>query len=151
FHKYVVTEVDDQDTTGQQSATDNRVVTVPTTYSYPPGGGAWHFDDNELVKAKYRTYGQWRGYSQVQTRTGGGLDQKTLSETRFYRGMDGDTLPGGRRTATVSLSDTVPVPGAAAAVPDTNELAGSVREQITFNGDGGPADHATVTDYWVSP
>ncbi len=50
-----------------------------------------------------------------------------------------------------SAFTAVPVPGAAGAVPDTNELAGSVRETVSFNGDGGPADHATVTDYWVSP
>jgi len=35
-----------------------------TSYDYP-GGAAWHYDDNELVKAKYRTYGQFRGYGDV--------------------------------------------------------------------------------------
>jgi RHS repeat-associated protein len=151
FHKYVVTEIDDQDTTGLSGSTGPRTTTVATAYT-PLDAPAWHFDDNELVKPKYRTYGQWRGYGQIQTRTGGALDPKTLTETRYYRGMDGDVLPdGGRRAASVTLSGAVPVPNAAASLPDANELAGSVREQISYNGDGGPADHATVTDYWVSP
>ena len=153
FHKYVVTEIDDQDPTGTIGP-DGRTRTPPvvTTYTYL-GGGGWHFDDNEIVKPQHRTYGQWRGFGRVQTRTGNGdPDPRTLSETIFYRGLDGDTQPGGgHRTATVGLSTAVPVPGAAGAVPDTNELAGSVRETVSFNGDGGPADHATVTDYWVSP
>jgi RHS repeat-associated protein len=144
FHKYVVTEVVEQDPTG-------RSVPVTTAYEYLDGG-AWRLDDNELVKEKHRTYGQWRGFGRVRTRKGAGTDQKTLSETIYYRGMDGDRLPGGgRRTATVQLSGAVTVPGAAASVPDTNELAGSVRQTLAYNGDGGPVHSATVNDYWVSP
>ena len=52
FHKYRVKEVDDQDTTGGAP-------TQTTSYEYL-GGAGWHLDDNELVKAKYRTYGQFR-------------------------------------------------------------------------------------------
>jgi RHS repeat-associated protein len=151
FHKYRVRETDNQDPTGNPGPSGTRTPPVTTAYSYL-GGAAWHFDDNELVKARYRTYGQWRGYGRVQTRTGAGLDPKALFEAIFYRGMDGDTLPGGgRRGATVALSGAVGVPGAANNVPDTNELSGSTREEIAYNGDGGPVDHATVTDYWVSP
>jgi RHS repeat-associated protein len=150
FHKYRVTEVDDQDPTGTAGPNGTRTPPVTTAYEYANAG--WHFDDNELVKAKFRTYGQWRGYGVVRTRTGAGTDPKTLSEARYYLGMDGDTLPGnGRRVASVGLSPDVSVPGAAGSVPDINELAGSAREEITYNGNGGPADHATVTDYWVSP
>src|SRR6185503_9136404 len=89
FHKYVVTEVTDQDPTGHSPP-------VATAYEYG-GGGAWHLDDNEIVKEKQRTYGQWRGYSWVRTRKGGGTDPRTLAESVFYRGMDGDRLPGGAR------------------------------------------------------
>ncbi|MFF5230211.1 RHS repeat-associated core domain-containing protein [Dactylosporangium sp. NPDC000521] len=144
FHKYVVTEVTEQDPTGGSPPETTR-------YEYLDGG-AWHFDDSELVKAKHRTYGQWRGFGRVRIREGSGTDLKTLSETIYYRGMDGDKLPGGaRRSASVTLSSAVPVPGAIVTVPDVEELAGSVRQTVTYTVDGGPADNATVSDYWVSP
>ncbi|MEU0558972.1 polymorphic toxin-type HINT domain-containing protein [Dactylosporangium sp. NPDC006015] len=143
FHKYVVTEVSDQDPTGKSPV-------QTSTYEYLDGG-AWHLDDNELTKAKHRTYGQWRGYGRVRTRTGSGLEARTLSETRYYRGMDGDKLPDGtRRTATVALSTDVTVAGAAQSVPDTAELSGQARQTIQYTSDGGPVESASVTDYWVS-
>ena len=132
FHKYVTTEVDVQDPNALSP-------TRTTTYSYL-GTPAWHFDDNEVVKPANRTYGQFRGYGQVEVRTGGGHDQKTLTRTTYFRGMNGDTLPGGAvRNVTVSnsLGETV---------PDTNELASNPWESQTFNGDGGPELTATVTD-----
>ena len=55
FNKYAVQAVTQSDPTGGNPQ-------MVTSYSYP-GRPAWHFDDNELVKAKYRTYGQFRGYS----------------------------------------------------------------------------------------
>ncbi|NEA59600.1 hypothetical protein G3I60_36945 [Streptomyces sp. SID13666] len=142
FNKYVVRAINDHDSTG---ASSDRL----TSYEYL-GNLGWHFDDNEVTKAKYRTYGQWRGYSRVRTRTGTVDEGQTLSESRYYLGMDGDTLPAGKkRTATVALATDVTVPGAAASVPDDNELAGSVRETITYKGDGGPVVSASVDDYWV--
>ncbi len=144
FHKYVVTEVTDQDPTGKSQ-------TQTSTYEYLDGG-AWHLDDNELTKAKHRTYGQWRGFGRVRTRTGTGNEARTLSETIYYRGMDGDKLPDGtRRTVSVSLSPDVTVAGAATSVPDTAQLSGSPRQSITYESDGGPVNSTTVTDYWVSP
>ncbi|MFY1690425.1 RHS repeat-associated core domain-containing protein [Plantactinospora sp. WMMB782] len=144
FHKYVVAEVTDQDTTGGGTP-------VYTKYDYLDGG-AWAFDDSEVVKDKHRTYGQWRGFGRVQTRVGAGVDQKTLSEEIYYRGMDGDRLPNnGRRTAKVKLSTAVTVPGAAVEVPDNKHLAGSVRQVVRYDGDGGAVHDSTVTDHWVSP
>jgi hypothetical protein len=52
FNKYVVTKVTQTDRTGGAPA-------ASTSYVYS-GGAAWHYDDNEVVKAKYRTYGQFR-------------------------------------------------------------------------------------------
>ncbi|MCZ4099801.1 polymorphic toxin-type HINT domain-containing protein [Streptomyces sp. H39-C1] len=144
FNKYVVRSVSDNDTTGGSAGT-------VTTYDYTHGKAAWHYDDNETVKAKYRTYGQWRGYSEVQTRTGSTTDGQTLSDTIYYQGMDGDTLPGGAtRSASVALSPAVTVPGAAASVPDTNQLAGNTRETLTYKGSGGPLSSAVVSSYWTS-
>ncbi|AVT37126.1 sugar-binding protein [Plantactinospora sp. BB1] len=144
FHKYVVAEVTDQDTTGGGTP-------VYTRYDYLDGG-AWAYDDSEVVKDKHRSYGQWRGFGRVQTRTGAGVDQKTLTEEIYYRGMDGDRLPNnGRRSAKVKLSTAVTVPGAAVEVPDNRHLAGSVRQVVRYDGDGGAVHDSTVTDHWVSP
>ncbi|MBV1856079.1 TreTu family toxin [Catellatospora tritici] len=132
FNKYLVTSVGEEDPTGYgpPKATEYQYVGTP----------AWHIDDNELTKAKYRTYGQWRGYAVVRTRTGSA--QKTLTESRFFRGMGG----------TVTLSPDVPWPsgGPAASVTDSEELAGGVRETVTYLGDGGVPISASATDQWVS-
>ncbi|MFD9565400.1 polymorphic toxin-type HINT domain-containing protein [Streptomyces sp. NPDC059994] len=143
FNKYVVKSVSDNDNTGASAGT-------VTTYAYT-GKPAWHYDDNEITKPKYRTYGQWRGYSEVQTRTGNGGDVQTLTDTIYYQGMHGDTLPGGgTRSVDVVLSDAVAVPGLSKAAPDTAQLVGSPREVLTYKGSGGAVDSATVTSYWVS-
>ncbi|WP_370943432.1 RHS repeat-associated core domain-containing protein [Amycolatopsis sp. cg5] len=69
---------------------------VLTRYEYV-GGAAWHHDDNPFTEAKYRTWSQWRGYGIVKTTKGqAGSDPSgppVVTETRYLRGMDGDTLP----------------------------------------------------------
>lgn len=143
FNKYVVNSVSDNDTTGGSPGT-------VTSYSYL-GNPAWHYDNNEIVKAKYRTYGQWRGYPEVQARSGSVSDGQTLTDTLYYQGMDGDTLPGGKtRSANVALSSAVTVPGAQITVPDNGLLGGRARESITYKGSGGPIVSASVNDYWIS-
>ncbi|WP_447003144.1 putative adhesin [Saccharothrix isguenensis] len=139
FHKYVITRVEVQDA----NALAPKQV---TDYNYV-GAPAWHYDDNEVVKPKYRTYGQFRGYAEVETRTGdtahtidGVPDARTLVHTKYFRGMDGDTLPnGGRRSVSVSSS-------LGDSVVDDNVFAGSVRETQMFNGDGGPRVSAAIND-----
>ncbi|MCX4425853.1 polymorphic toxin-type HINT domain-containing protein [Streptomyces mirabilis] len=143
FNKFVVASVTDNDSTGGSPGT-------VTSYKYL-GNPAWHYDDNEVVKAKYRTWGQWRGYPEVQTMTGSTTDGQTRSNTRFFQGMDGDTLPGGKtRSVSVKLSSDVTVPGAQASTPDKDQLAGRPREVITYKGVSGDVVGATVNDYWVS-
>ncbi|MFF3556312.1 RHS repeat-associated core domain-containing protein [Streptomyces tsukubensis] len=140
FNKFVVTSVTENDTSG--GAPGNVVA-----YTYL-GNARWHYDDNELTKPKYRTWGQWRGYPRVQTRTG--EENKTLTETLYYQGMDGDVMPGNTtRDASVTLLPGVTVPGATTTVPDREELTGQVRQSITYQRDGGPVSKAMVTDYWV--
>jgi RHS repeat-associated protein len=126
FNRYAVTRVTATDPTGGAPATS-------TSYQYL-GGAAWHFDDNELVKPKYRTYGQFRGYGEVQTRTGdGNNDPYTLTDTAYYRGMG------------ATLTDSL---GGHHA--DADPLAGQALETRQYLGDGGPLDHTTITSYWVS-
>jgi RHS repeat-associated protein len=150
FNKFLVTSVTENDQSGASAA-------QVTDYNYV-GSPAWHYDDNEVVQSQYRTWGQWRGYPEVDTLTGnpttnGGNSAdpaQTLSKTIYFQGMNGDTLPVGTRTASVVLASAVTVPNAATSVPDTNQLSGMPREEITYNYANGPVDHAAVTDYWVS-
>ncbi|MFI5908165.1 RHS repeat-associated core domain-containing protein [Dactylosporangium sp. NPDC051541] len=127
FNAYSVTKVTQSDPIGGAP-------TTATSYEYS-GGAAWHYDAGETIKPQYRTYGQFRGFADVKTRTGDlANDPRTLSETTYYRGMGS------------ALSDSQ-----GGAHTDADQLAGKALESTEYLGDGGPVDHSTITSYWVSP
>src|SRR5579884_2209196 len=132
FNKYTVSSVAQSDPTGGSAG-------LYTAYKYL-GGAAWHYDDNEVVQAKYRTYGQYRGYGDVQTFTGSGSDPVTESETTYYRGMSNDN-----NTTAVTLTDSQ-----GGAHNDTDQLAGDTLESTQYNYKGGPVTSSTINSYWVS-
>jgi RHS repeat-associated protein len=137
FESYAVSEVLVQDST---------TVSLPeeTNYSYG-GGAAWHYDDNELVKAKYRTYGQFRGYATVTIETGQAANNPETEEVdTYYRGMDGDWLSS-TSTRSVTLTDSQK-----GTHVDSGPLAGEVLEAQVYNGAGGPLETDTINSYWVS-
>jgi RHS repeat-associated protein len=136
FNKYAVKDVTQSDPSGGSPG-------LFTGYEYH-GGAAWHYDDNEVVQAKYRTYGQFRGYGDVQTRTGQGSDPVTKAETWYYRGMDGDWLSASS-TRSVTLTDSQ-----GGHHTDANQLAGDPLESASYTYDGGPVDHSSISSYWVS-
>ncbi|MCQ9178677.1 hypothetical protein KMT30_06460 [Streptomyces sp. IBSBF 2953] len=137
FEKYAVTQVLETDSTGG-------AVAKQTNYIYN-GGAAWHHDDNEVVKAKYRTWGQFRGYASVEARTGDGAnDPQTKTVTSYYRGMDDDWLSSSSRRS-VNVTDSQ-----GGVHTDSDQLAGSVLETAAYTGAGGTVDNSTVTSYWVS-
>ncbi|MFF7638694.1 hypothetical protein ACFZB9_36935, partial [Kitasatospora sp. NPDC008050] len=148
FHKYTVHSVLTQDL--HETNQDGTYPELLTTYAYD-GGAGWHYDDNELVKPANRTYGQFRGYATVETRTGDTTvfhttngakvnDQLTLNKTSYFRGMSNNT-PTGTGGSTVTLTST----DGAHTAQDTNALLGQVFETDAYTGDGGTIDHATVT------
>jgi YD repeat-containing protein len=139
FNKYLVSSVELSDGTGTE-------VHQVTSYNYV-GNPAWHYDDNAAVKPKYRTYGEFRGFAEVESMVGnpgnstnGTDDVQTQTATRFFRGMNGDTLPGGGVSTGVTVSDSNGV-----TYPDDNALAGQTRETQTFNGVGGPEISASIS------
>ncbi|MFF6774680.1 polymorphic toxin-type HINT domain-containing protein [Streptomyces sp. NPDC012637] len=114
---------------------DNLVDTpdAVTEYSYV-GDAEWAKSEDEFTKAEYRQYSEPRGYYLVQTRKGAGLDPRTLTETRYFRGMDGAQV---KNTADVSVTDR-------------KQFSGTPREQVTYNGDGGAFVSSTSYTPWSS-
>ncbi|MFF8948500.1 RHS repeat-associated core domain-containing protein [Streptomyces sp. NPDC014940] len=137
FNKFVVSSVTTQDPTAGG-------LPVQTSYTYV-GDPAWHFNDDPLTQAKYRTWNQWRGYRTVETRTGTSPGKITLLRQTYFRGMDGDKTSSGTRS--VTLDDH------AGDDPqkDSDWLAGQTFETEGFNGDGGALLSDETTDPWSSP
>ncbi|AVT32969.1 sugar-binding protein [Plantactinospora sp. BC1] len=133
FNKYAVTRVTSTDPTGGAPA-------LTISYKYLDGA-AWRYDENEVVKAKYRTYGQFRGYAKVQTFTGDGVnDRRTMSQTTYYRGMSKNNS-----TTAVNLTDS-----AGGVHEDVDEFAGRVLETTEYLGENGRIDSSTINSYWAS-
>ncbi|MFF7156394.1 RHS repeat-associated core domain-containing protein [Streptomyces sp. NPDC008139] len=122
FNSYRVSEVVEGD---NLAATPDKV----TAFAYV-GGAAWAKSTDEFTKSDDRTYSVQRGYTLVQTRTGSGFDPKTLSETRYFRGIDG-----------AAVKDSTDAP-----VTDREQFAGMARETATYNGDVAPK-LVTATSY----
>ena len=143
FNKYIVTSVRTIDTT---AISPDRVA----DYAFL-GTPVWHTNDSEQADADYRTFDQFRGFSQVQTTTGSGTasDGKTL--TSFFRGMDQDgnaSYPFQDSSGHVWVSDNhgdvfhTGDPG----LRDDNALAGQPVDVQTF----AAANSATVVSDVVS-
>ena len=137
FHKYVVTRVTREDLS--QSSQDQEV----TSYEYV-GSPAWHYDDSVLTKAKYRTWGDWRGYGLVRTTSGATGQTRSMSETRYFRGMDGDRATPTGGTKSVQVTDSL-----GASVDDHWRLNGTVRETLTYTGPGGSLVAGEIHDPWL--
>ncbi|MEU3514000.1 RHS repeat-associated core domain-containing protein [Streptomyces sp. NPDC006654] len=139
FNKYIVTTVTQQDQTGG-GVNDNTV----TTYT-PVGSPAWHHDDNPLTPSDQRTWNEWRGYPGMKVSTGTAPDPQTETDYTYFRGMDGDTLPGGT-TRSVNVTDS-----RGDSVPDLNQYAGMTYETVLYNGwKSGKVVNDTITDPWSS-
>ncbi len=139
FHKYVVTEISEIDRTADQPA-------ITTRYEYSTDGGGtsvlWGYDDGEFTKKKHRTYGQWRGYSQVVTQVGEpGRGVPLTTRKRFCRGLHDQPLPGGGRR---NVRCPTPRPN---TFSDQAALAGSPLEEASL--DGSTIVEASTTQYWT--
>ncbi|MEV5493031.1 polymorphic toxin-type HINT domain-containing protein [Streptomyces bobili] len=114
---------------------DNLVESPDTVTEYTYLGGAkWAKNTDEFTKTKDRTYSVSRGYERVQTRKGAGADARTLTESRYFRGIDG-----------ADVKDSAGV-----AVTDREQFAGMARESANYNGDGGELLSATSYTPWRS-
>ncbi|MFC4856935.1 RHS repeat-associated core domain-containing protein [Actinophytocola glycyrrhizae] len=136
FHKYVVARIVQSD----RLSTSTQQV---TSYEYLDGA-AWHWDTSEFTKEDKKTWNEFRGFKRVRVRAGSSTDPSgpiTMTEQRFYRGMDGDKQPTGIRPASVTDSRN-------GTYTDHDWLQGFAYETTTFNGTGGPAIDTTITEPW---
>ncbi|WP_285663475.1 RHS repeat domain-containing protein [Actinorhabdospora filicis] len=136
YHKYLVSSVSQYDQL-------EGLNTVTTSYEYA-GSPAWRFAERDaLVDDKYRTWSDFRGYETVRTRVGLEGDQ-SLTETKYFRGMQGDKLPGGG-TRNASVTGSV-----GPAITDDNLYSGIVRETTTYNGVSDKPVTRLVYEPWKS-
>ncbi|MDT7727510.1 MAG: hypothetical protein QOI21_4086 [Actinomycetota bacterium] len=134
FHKYVVTDVSEEDLTGGSLA-------IKTHYDYL-GDAAWHYDEGQFTKEDKKTWGQWRGYGVVRTSIGAPTATQTVTETLYLRGMDGDHLPGGVRQVSVPDSD-------GGSIVDQNPLQGFSRETRTYLPGSTKVDASSINEPWL--
>ncbi|MFF4105416.1 RHS repeat-associated core domain-containing protein [Streptomyces sp. NPDC001903] len=133
FHKYVVTSVFQEDTTGGGD-------TQETYYTYGGGAGWAYADDDGMTKEKYRTWSQWRGYANVTTTVGDETGPKAKTYTLYMRGLNGQKQMDGT-TRVEKVTDST-----GKAIDDARQYAGLVRESITY--DGATEVTASVIDPW---
>ncbi|SIO85231.1 YD repeat protein [Nocardiopsis sp. JB363] len=134
FHKYVVTEVNEVDLVSDQP-------TMTTSYDYV-GTPAWRYTEADgMVKDKYRTWADWRGYERVIVRSGHENEERTETEYLYFQGMHEDKLPSGKRS--VSITDSRGVEHT-----DHKELHGMVREVIVRDGEDGQDITREISTPW---
>jgi RHS repeat-associated protein len=139
FHKYVTTKVEQVDLVGGSP-------TRTTTYAYV-GKAAWHHDDDLVTPSDQQTWTDWRGYPTVRVTEGTGPnEQRSVTESTYFRGMDGDKLSSGTRD--VTITDYSGTPHA-----DNHAKAGSLLQERKYrlNADGTSTELASKRlTYWDS-
>ncbi|MET8262184.1 RHS repeat domain-containing protein [Micromonospora sp. NPDC005553] len=137
FHKYVVTTIYENDNTGGVPPQGS----PRTVYSYNYlDGAAWHYnDDDGLIDKKRKTWSDFRGYGRVGV-TVGDPGEQTYTESRYFRGMNGDraTPTGGTKSVTID------------GIPDEDWYSGVERETTVYNGPGGPVVSRVRNVPWAS-
>ncbi|WP_432058666.1 hypothetical protein [Streptomyces sp. bgisy022] len=126
FHSYVVTQVLESDNTSGAPVKQ-------TAYTYLDGM-AWAKSEDEFTKAEHRTYGDKKGYGRVRVVIGTTDDKQTLTETRYFRGIDGALVADSEGTEAT----------------DRKQFAGMTRETAVYNGVGGALVSATSYTPWRS-
>lgn len=126
FHKYRVTNVTTKDAV--------TAATVSTSYEYEKPG--WRYNDDPMTKEKERTWSSWRGYGKVTTYTGVAPNRSKTTNV-YMQGMYGDKTADPKVTRT-SKVPVVDIDGAGsiaiADYTDYDQLAGYLRQTVTYNG-----------------
>ncbi|MFD9121912.1 RHS repeat-associated core domain-containing protein [Streptomyces bottropensis] len=139
FQKYPVTSV-------TTSAPDGGTEAVQHTYQYSTP--AWHYNQDPFVPVKERTWSAWRGFQRVTHLTGASGTAQLKTVTVYMQGMNGDRVLGtDGRTPHPDNRKSASVTGiSAGAATDHDQLAGSVRESVTYNGSAEVS--GTISTMW---
>ncbi|MGY3847415.1 RHS repeat-associated core domain-containing protein [Streptomyces hydrogenans] len=135
FHKYLVSRIDEDDTTGGSGSE-----TKTTSYTYS-GGPYWRRDISEFTLDKHRTWNVFRGYTTVRTYNGGDTNRVKTTKT-YYVGMAGDTLADGSTRPTSTIN----------GVTDREDFAGRVATSNAYDVEGAAGKIVAKTTYtpWQS-
>ncbi|MFD7161925.1 RHS repeat-associated core domain-containing protein [Streptomyces violascens] len=135
FHKYVVTQIIDTDTTAGSGSPPKT-----TSYVYADGPN-WAKDNGEFTLDKQRTWSDFHGYGTVRTSVGS--TNRSRSETSYFVGMDGDTLADGSPRPVTKIN----------GVTDRTDFSGRAAETRTYDKDDALTGKVVAkTDYipWES-
>ena len=80
----------------------------------------------------------------MRTADGAATETRSATESRYFRGMDGDRATPTGGTKSVSVADSTGAP-----VVDHWRLHGQTREEVTFNGVGGAEVSGAISDPWL--
>jgi RHS repeat-associated protein len=140
FHKFVVASVTTSD---RISSNLDQLV----SYEYLDGA-AWHYDTSEFTPSTKKTYNDFRGFGRVRVHTGRAADPAgpvEMVEHRYFRGMNGDRLPTGTRSVSVTDSE-------GGTHTDHDWLAGFELESTTFLGESSTeVTRGMTTPSWQGP
>ncbi|MFJ5632678.1 RHS repeat-associated core domain-containing protein [Streptomyces goshikiensis] len=132
FHKYLVTKVEDTDTTAGTGSPS-----TSTVYEYPSTPN-WRRDQSEFTLDKHRTWNDFRGYRTVRTLAG--TTNRIKSETDYYTGMAGDKLANGTDRPVMAIN----------GLTDREDFRGTVSESRVYESEAGPAVEKTTEKPWES-
>ncbi|MET9820629.1 MULTISPECIES: toxin C-terminal domain-containing protein [Streptomyces] len=124
FHKYRVTAVGIHD-----AAADNPAV----EYAYSYSGAAWHYNDDPFTPKDERTWSDWRGYRQVTAYTGAIGETRSKTVSLYLQGMHGDKKKDGT-TKSVTVPPLLDTDADFSDATDSDQYKGSLRQQVTYNG-----------------
>jgi len=136
FNKYRVLAV---------TVSDPKAYNEAVEHAYSYSGAAWHHNDDPFTPKDERTWSDWRGYRQVTAWTGATDVTRSRTVSLYFQGMNGDKKKDGT-TKSVSLAPLSAPALGLPSVADTNEFAGQLRQQVTY--DGNTAVSASANDPW---
>ncbi|MFC8277126.1 RHS repeat-associated core domain-containing protein [Streptomyces sp. NPDC057271] len=134
FHKYRVLAVTTSDPAGQNDGWEQ---------SYAYSGAAWHHSDGPFEPKDERTWSDWRGYRQVTVYNGALNTTRSKTVSLYMQGMHGDKKKDGT-TKSVSVAPLSSPALGLAALTDSDQYAGHLREQVVYNGSTPVSAEASV-------
>ncbi|MFB9392472.1 RHS repeat domain-containing protein [Streptomyces coeruleoprunus] len=124
FHKYRVVAVTISDPAGRNDVVE---------HAYAYSGAAWRYNDEPMTPKAERTWSDWRGYREVTVYSGALGTTRGKAVSLFMQGMHGDRKKDGT-TKSVSVAPLAEPALGVAAVTDSEQYAGQLRQTVSYNG-----------------